>query len=140
MPQFYKIVKKNSPEHKSVLASSKFKNSSVLPAGGRYVLVPSSRPIDVGHNVSHAKNRTIRRRLPNLRTMNVVKDEVRVNVQLTASDLRTFKRVAGAAVAEVVAVVKAKVAKKSKVASPAPKAVKTSKAAKAKSSAKTKAE
>jgi len=94
MPQFYKIVKKNSPEHKAVLTSEKFANSSVFPAGGRYVLIPAARPVDVGFNVSHAKNRTIRRRLPNLRSMNIANGEQKVSVQLTASDLRTYKRVA----------------------------------------------
>lgn len=93
MSQFYKIVKKNSPKHLEVLESHKYKNDSIVPAGGRYVLVPAIRPVDVGNNVSHAKNRTKRRRMSNLRMMRTKVGEITVPVQLTASDLRTYKRV-----------------------------------------------
>lgn len=93
MSQFYRIVKKNSPEHREVLEGNKYQNSEVLTAGSRYVLIPAIRPVDIGFNVSHAKNRTKRRRLSNLRVMNVPVGEASVSVQLTASDLRTYKRV-----------------------------------------------
>lgn len=93
MSQFYKIVKKNSPAHQEVLEGNKHQNSSVLSAGSRYVLIPSIRPVDVGFNVSHAKNRTKRRRHSNLRALTVSAGETKVSIQITASDLRTYKRV-----------------------------------------------
>ncbi len=46
-----------------------------------------------GNNVSHAKNRTKRRFLPNLRTVRVtLEDGTRRKIRVAASTLRTMKK------------------------------------------------
>jgi len=46
-----------------------------------------------GNNVSHAKNRTKRRFLPNLRTVRVtLEDGTRRKIKVAASTLRTMKK------------------------------------------------
>jgi large subunit ribosomal protein L28 len=92
MPKFYKITRKNSAAHKEILESRKHTNDSVVRVDATHVFVPAARPIDVGMNVSHAKNRTIRRRLPNLKTVTVEVEGVNRTLQLTARDLRTYKK------------------------------------------------
>lgn len=46
---------------------------------------------DVGHNVSHAKNRTRRVRKPNLHTYRVPTDEGKIKLNLCTKCLRTIK-------------------------------------------------
>jgi len=47
----------------------------------------------VGNNVSHAKNRTKRRFLPNLRTVRItLPDGTRKKIKVAASTLRTMKK------------------------------------------------
>ena len=46
-----------------------------------------------GHNVSHAKNRTKRRFLPNLRTVRVtLEDGTSRKIRISAKELRTLKK------------------------------------------------
>lgn len=46
-----------------------------------------------GNNVSHAKNRTKRRFLPNLRTVRItLEDGTRKKIKISASELRTMKK------------------------------------------------
>ncbi len=46
-----------------------------------------------GNNVSHAKNRTKRRFLPNLRTVRIMlEDGTRKKIKISASELRTLKK------------------------------------------------
>ncbi len=46
-----------------------------------------------GNNVSHAKNRTKRRFLPNLRTVRITLDDgTTTKVKIAASELRTLKK------------------------------------------------
>jgi large subunit ribosomal protein L28 len=46
-----------------------------------------------GNNVSHAKNRTKRRFLPNLRTVRItLEDGTTKKVRIAASELRTLKK------------------------------------------------
>lgn len=46
-----------------------------------------------GHNVSHAKNRTKRRFLPNLRTVRVeLEDGSTRKIKISAKELRTLKK------------------------------------------------
>lgn len=47
----------------------------------------------VGNNVSHAKNRTKRRFLPNLRTVKVtLEDGTTQKIKISAKELRTLKK------------------------------------------------
>lgn len=47
----------------------------------------------VGNNVSHAKNRTKRRFLPNIRTIRVMtEDSSTVKLKISAKELRTLKK------------------------------------------------
>ena len=47
----------------------------------------------VGNNVSHAKNRTKRRFLPNLRTVRVtLEDGTTKKIRISAKELRTLKK------------------------------------------------
>ncbi|WP_428023825.1 50S ribosomal protein L28 [Arcobacter sp.] len=47
----------------------------------------------VGNNVSHAKNRTKRRFLPNLRTIRVtLEDGTSQKIKISAKELRTLKK------------------------------------------------
>jgi len=47
----------------------------------------------VGNNVSHAKNRTKRRFLPNLRTVKVtLEDGTTQRIKISAKELRTLKK------------------------------------------------
>lgn len=47
----------------------------------------------VGYNVSHAKNRTKRRFLPNLRTVKVtLEDGTTQRIRISAKELRTLKK------------------------------------------------
>ena len=46
---------------------------------------------DVGHNVSHAKNRTQRVRMPNLHTHNLVTPEGRLKLRLCTKCIRSVK-------------------------------------------------
>lgn len=47
----------------------------------------------VGNNVSHAKNRTKRRFLPNLRTVKVtLEDGTTQRIRISAKELRTLKK------------------------------------------------
>lgn len=92
MAEIYAIVKKNSTVHQAALASHLVKNSDIIEVAGTHVLVPSSRPVDFGHNVSHAKNRTQRLRRANMHVMRVEHaGETRV-MRLTSRDLRTYKK------------------------------------------------
>ena len=46
-----------------------------------------------GHNVSHAKNRTKRRFLPNLRTVRIeLEDGTTRKIKISAKELRTLKK------------------------------------------------
>jgi len=98
MQRTYTIVKKGSTAHKSALASRHIRNAVVLPAGDSHVLIPQHRKIDFGHNVSHAKNRVQRLRMPNMRSMKAQIEGVMRSIKLTAKDLRTYKKVTGVAV------------------------------------------
>ena len=56
----------------------------------------------VGNNVSHAKNRTKRRQLPNLRSVKVLQEDgTYKRMRIAASELRTMKKRAAQATAEV---------------------------------------
>ena len=50
------------------------------------------RGVDYGHNVSHAKNRTRRLRLPNLHSVRVIVDGKVVRKRLCSSFLKSAKR------------------------------------------------
>jgi large subunit ribosomal protein L28 len=51
-----------------------------------------------GNNVSHAKNHTKRRQLPNLRTVRItLEDGTRKKIKVAASTLRTMKKKAAQA-------------------------------------------
>jgi len=55
----------------------------------------------VGNNVSHAKNRTKRRQLPNLRSVKItMEDGTTKRIRVAASTLRTMKKKAAQATAE----------------------------------------
>ena len=55
----------------------------------------------VGNNVSHAKNRTKRRQLPNLRSVKVKQEDGTFKrMRIAASELRTMKKKAAQATAE----------------------------------------
>jgi large subunit ribosomal protein L28 len=55
----------------------------------------------VGNNVSHAKNRTKRRQLPNLRSVKIEQEDGTFKrVKVAASTLRTMKKKAAQATAE----------------------------------------
>jgi len=52
----------------------------------------------VGNNVSHAKNRTKRRQLPNLRVVRItLEDGTKKKIKVAASTLRTMKKKAAQA-------------------------------------------
>ncbi len=54
----------------------------------------------VGHNVSHANNKTKRRQLPNLRSVKItLEDGTTQRVKVAASTLRTMKKQAAKAAA-----------------------------------------
>ncbi|AXX87627.1 MULTISPECIES: 50S ribosomal protein L28 [Malaciobacter] len=53
----------------------------------------SGKGVMVGNNVSHAKNRTRRRFLPNLRTVRVtLEDGTTKKIRISAKELRTLKK------------------------------------------------
>ncbi len=55
----------------------------------------------VGNNVSHAKNRTKRRQLPNLRSVKItLEDGTTKRIKVAASTLRTMRKKAAQATAE----------------------------------------
>ncbi len=56
---------------------------------------------DVGHNVSHAKNRTQRVRKPNLHAHRMLVGETKLRLKLCTKCLRTVKSTAKPAVATV---------------------------------------
>lgn len=58
----------------------------------RICQITGKRPMS-GHNVSHAKNRTKRRFLPNLRTIRVsLEDGTKRKIRVAASTLRTLRK------------------------------------------------
>ena len=58
----------------------------------RVCAIPGKGPM-VGNNVSHAKNRTKRRFLPNLRTIRVtLEDGTTRKIKVAASTLRTMRK------------------------------------------------
>ncbi len=89
MAQIYSIVKKNTVRHNRAVAKSG--KHSIIDLG-KHVMVPAQRTISYGHVVSHAKNRTPHRRMPNLRVVHVLVDGVKKALRLSASDTRTFKK------------------------------------------------
>ena len=55
----------------------------------------------VGHNVSHANNKTKRRQLPNLRSVKItLEDGTTKRIRVAASTLRTMRKKAAEATAE----------------------------------------
>jgi len=79
--------------HLSAMASRFIKNVTIVPAGTSHVLIPSHRSIDFGHDVSHAKNRTRRLRMPNMQSMKVEIEGSQYSIQLSAKDMRTYRKV-----------------------------------------------
>lgn len=57
----------------------------------------SGKGVQVGHNVSHANNKTKRRFLPNLQPVSLISDALgrRVRLRLSASGLRTVEKHGG---------------------------------------------
>lgn len=96
MPATYTIVKRNSQAHRRVL-SALVKKDAVMPVGDSHVLIPAIRSINYGHDVSHAKNRIARRRLPNENTIHVTAGEQVKAIRLSSHDRRTFKKITAAA-------------------------------------------
>lgn len=92
MHRTYKIVKKNSTDHQEALDSKDIKKTAIIDVAGTHVLIPTIRHIDRGHNVSHAKNRTKRLRMPNKQTLRVEHFGQQLRMKLTARDLRTYKK------------------------------------------------
>jgi ribosomal protein L28 len=92
MLRTYTIVKKGSVAHLSALASRFIKNVMIVPAGKGHVLIPSHRRIDFGHDVSHAKNRVQRMRLPNMQNLKIEIDGSHYSIQLSAKDMRTYRK------------------------------------------------
>lgn len=92
MADIYAIVKKNSTIHQAAQASHTVKNSDIIEIAGTHVMIPSTRPVDFGHNVSHAKNRSNRLRRGSMRVMHVMHEGINRALRLTASDLRTYKK------------------------------------------------
>ncbi len=96
MAKVYSIVKKNSTAHKNAVLSHSVKGEDILEVTGSHVMIPSRLPVDYGHSVSHAKNRTQRRRVANARVLHVEVDGERKAVRLTNRNLRTFKKLTSA--------------------------------------------
>lgn len=94
MAKIYKIVKKNSAKHQA--ATKAVGRAGVVSLGAKHVMVPSEPVASYGHLVSHAKNKTLHRRLSNLRVMHVLVDGVKKAVRLSASEVRTFKKLTAA--------------------------------------------
>lgn len=92
MHRIYTIVKKNSKAHQAALDSRKVKNGAIVAVAGSHVLVPSVRSIDMGYNVSHAKNRTKRARMPNTQSVKVDIGGKKISIKLSNRDLRTYKK------------------------------------------------
>jgi ribosomal protein L28 len=90
MAKIYSIVKKNSAKHQTAVKTDG--KAAVVALGGQHVMVPSERQVSAGHYVSHAKNRTPHRRLPNVRVIHLLVDGVRKAIRLPASEVRTFKK------------------------------------------------
>ncbi len=93
MYRVYTIVKKNSTAHQSALESVKIKKAAVVPAGDSHVLVPAIKSIDFGHDVSHAKNRVRRLRMPNMQNLKVDIGGRSISIRLSARDMRTYHKV-----------------------------------------------
>lgn len=89
MAKIYTIVKKKTKAHKD--AEVVHGKSSVVDLG-KHVMVPSQRRVSYGHTVSHAKNKTTTRRMPNLRVVHVMLDGMKKALRLSAHDARTFKK------------------------------------------------
>ena len=92
MYRVYTIVKKNSTAHKSAIESVKIKKAAIVAAGDSHVLIPAIKSIDFGHNVSHAKNRTRRLRMPNMQNMKVQMGGRSISISLSAKDMRTYQK------------------------------------------------
>lgn len=92
MTSIYALVKKLSSAHKALMASPKFKNDSVIAVGSTHVFIPAVRSIDIGHNVSHAKNRTRRARFSNLQAVTLDVGESKKQIRITARDKRTLAK------------------------------------------------
>lgn len=92
MSKVYTIVKKKSPAHQAMLANHDHKNSEILALGEKHVMIPSKLSVNYGHTVSHAKNRTVHRRLANAKVAHVLIDGVKKAIRMKAGDLRTFKK------------------------------------------------
>jgi large subunit ribosomal protein L28 len=58
--------------------------------------IVTGKGVQVGHNVSHANNKTKRRFLPNLQTLSLLSDKVgRVRLRLSAAGIRTIEHKGG---------------------------------------------
>jgi len=83
--------------------SHRLTNTIILYKGydmARRCQVTGKGPL-VGNNVSHAKNRTKRRQLPNLRSVKIaMEDGTTKRIKVAASTLRTMKKKAAQATAE----------------------------------------
>lgn len=93
MQRTYTIVKKGSTAHQSAIASRHIKQAVIVPAGKSHVLIPAHRSIDFGHDVSHAKNRVQRLRLPNMQNLKIQIGRSQYSVKISAKDLRTYNKV-----------------------------------------------
>ena len=98
MARVYSIVKKNTIAHRKGIAGVNKKN--VFRVNATHFMVPSIRNVSTGNLVSHAKNRTPHRRLPNLKVLQVLVDGIKKAVRLSAHDLRTYKKLTTPAQAE----------------------------------------
>lgn len=93
MSNIYTIVKKNSTDHQAAVASHTVSGEQILPVGSKHVMIPSKRSVSFGHNVSHAKNRTSRRRMPNLNTIHYsMENGENKAIRLSSRDHRTYKK------------------------------------------------
>jgi hypothetical protein len=93
MPATYAIVKRNSTAHQQALASRQVKHEEVIAVGTTHVLIPAIRSINYGHDVSHAKNRIARRRMPAENTLHVATGKTVKAIRVSNHDRRTYKKV-----------------------------------------------
>lgn len=92
MSKVYRLVKKNSQAHQRALESVKVKNESLIPVGSGHIFIPSVRSIDIGYNVSHAKNRTKRARISNMQSLRLTANGQNLQIKVSNRDLRTYRK------------------------------------------------
>lgn len=93
MSNIYTIVKKNSTDHQAAVTSHTVSGEQILPVGKTHVLIPGKRSVNFGHSVSHAKNRTAHRRMPNLNVIHYALENGESKaIRLSNRDHRTYKK------------------------------------------------